>query len=184
MSSINTESVFAKAKKAISSTKIRKDINKVVPAGAEVIASEAAEKFINVLRKEIESHALSEGAGFSSGGLGSTAIDSLTQLSSSKPYKLSDGSYQIMVWFDDNLSRESLVPERYDGVDNIAALLNSGYEAGHRVYGVWKGHGDARRSSLMNRGGANFIENSVSDFMGNYASDYGVTDIEINDIYK
>lgn len=184
MSNINMESIIAKANKSVRSTKVKKKMNNIVAANAETIVTAAADRFIDVLQQEINSHALSDGLDYSKGGLGSAAIDSLTRLSHDKPHKVKDNRYQIQVCFDGDLSRESLAPDRYDGIKNIVALLNSGYTAGHRVYGVWKGHGDAKRSSLISRGGANFIENAVNSFKGNYANDYGVIDIVVNDIYK
>lgn len=192
------DSILAKAKKTMASTKFQKEIDEKVDAafidgamsptatGATIYGtSMAAAKFIEVLRNEIQSHAISTGGGgFSAGGLGATAVDALIKLEHGEPIKVGRNRYQVGVYFTEDLSRESLAPNKYDGVENIGALLNSGYAAGHQVYGIWKGHGDERRASLVERDGAHFIENAIKDYMANYASEYGVIEIEVNDIYK
>ena len=199
MATIDMNSILSKAKKATSSASFQKKIEDKVDTvlmkgtvagnsgrNATIYGtSMAAAKFIEVLQNEIKSHAASEGGGgFSAGGLGSTAVDSLIKLEHGEPVKVGKNRYQIGVWFTEDLSRESLAPDKYDGVENIAALLNTGYTAGHRVYGIWKGHGDERRASLVERDGAHFIENAIRDYMANYASEYGVIDIEVDDVYK
>lgn len=198
MATINMNSILAKAKKATATASFQKKLDGKVDAmlmegsvmsggrSATIYGtSMAAAKFIEVLQNEIQSHAVSSGGGgFSAGGLGATAIDALIKLEHGEPVKVGRNRYQIGVWFTDDLSRESLAPGKYEGVENIAALLNSGYTAGHRVYGIWKGHGDERRASLVERDGAHFIENAIRDYMANYASEYGVIDIEVDDVYK
>lgn len=203
MSAIDMKSILSKAQKAIHSSEFQKRIEQkvdvmVMTGGASSThntasgrtatiygANMAASKFIEVLQNEIKSHAISAGGGgFSAGGLGATAVDALIKLEHGRPVKVGKNRYQIGVWFTEDLSRESLAPGKYSGVENIAALLNSGYSAGHQVYGIWKGHGDERRASLVERDGAHFIENAIRDYMNNYAKDYGVIDIEIDDVYK
>ena len=49
-------------------------------------------------------------------------------------------TYFALGVFFENLHRESLVPGRYSGVDNIVALFNNGYVASNYVRGIWKGH--------------------------------------------
>ena len=153
----------------------------MAPGGGKAVKpiEQAASKFIEVLRAEIASHA---GGDRSAGGLGPSAIAGLSELDYGTPYKVGN-KYYIDVYFDGDLSRPSLAPERFDGVENIAALLNSGYVAGNRVYGVWEKHGDERIASMVRRGGAHFIEQAKANFMGNYASEYGVIDIEVDEIY-
>lgn len=200
MATIDMNSILTKAKKTTGTASFQKKIEEKVDTAlmtGSVIGngggknakiygtSMAAAKFIEVLQNEIRSHAASEGGGgFSAGGLGSTAIDALIKLDHGEPVKVGKNRYQIGVWFTEDLSRESLAPDKYEGVENIAALLNTGYTAGHRVYGIWKGHGDERRTSLVERDGARFIENAIRDYMSNYANDYGVIDIEVDEVYK
>lgn len=146
---------------------------------------EAAAKFIDVLRNTIESLGIGDSGDFASGHLGTTAVSALTKLSHGSPAKVGKNKYLIDVNFDGDLHRDSLALDKYDGVDNIAALLNSGYRAGHTVYGVWLGHHhDQRIGSLPMRDGAKFIESAIKDFMSNYATEYGVTNIDIDEVYK
>lgn len=135
----------------------------------------AASKFIDVVIREVEGQA---------GALGPTAIDAATQLDYGTPYKVGKNKYEIGIWFSGDLHRDSLAPSRYSGVDNIVALLNNGYQAGHSVYGVWHGHGDDPIQSLAARGGLRFVDAAVRDFMGNYGRDFGVTDIKVSEVYK
>lgn len=140
---------------------------------------EAADKFISVLRQEILSHA---GTNAADGDLGATAIEALSELDFTAPKNIGGNKYQIAIYFKNDLGRESLAPSSFpDGIQNIAALLNTGYSAGHVVRGVWHGE-DAL--SLRQRSGTNFIDNAIRDFMGNYAIDYGVIDITPDEIYN
>lgn len=197
MSIINWDSIENKVDRYLKSSRMKRQINEAIDdymlgkvgivfnGSRPLPPSLAADKFIQVLCYEIESCNINRvGGGYENGGLGNTAVEALQRLSHSDPIPLGDGRYNIYIWFDDDLKRESLVPEIYEGVDNIAALLNSGYSAGNTVYGVWKGHGTDKIASLQERSGAHFIEQAIRDFMGNYASDYGVIEIKVDDVYK
>lgn len=194
MPQINTDAIVNKAKTYMRSPaaqkRIEQKIDSAVMTGGSVSdangktitmtgAREAAEKFIEVLQNEIKS--LGAGSGYADGRLGGTAVASLTQLKHGGIRKTGKNKYQIEVWFADDLHRESLVPDRYDGVENIAALLNKGYHARNTVYGTWHGKDVA---SLQQRDGSHFIEHAIDTFMVNYASTYGVTAIEAADIYQ
>lgn len=194
MAQINMDSILAKAKTCMNSAqfknKVEQKTDSVIMAGGTIQsitgktitiagASQAAAKFIEVLQNEIES--LGAGGGYSNGSLGVTAVDALTQLEHGGVHKIGKNKYQIGVWFAGNLHRDSLAPTEYGGIDNIAALLNNGYSAGHTVYGMW--HGD-NIASLTQRDGAHFIDSAVRNYMANYASEYGVLNIEVADIYK
>lgn len=186
--SINWDSIFDKAQKRMGDSDMQARIDGIIDKAilkfsaspnSPPVPSEAAKKFIEVLQAEIQSHA---GIEPSTGGLGATAVASLMQLSHDEPVKVGRNSYQISVSFDENLHRESLYPKGYpEGVDNIAALLNSGYDAGKRVYGIWHGN---KIHSLTHRDGAHFIESAIRTFMADYASKYGVVGIEVDDVYK
>ena len=190
MPSINLSSIQRKAEKCLEQPSYQKKKKQIVDnymmgkasiyirGGGVLPASLAASKFIDVLKNEVSSH------GFVGGSLGSTAVSALQQLKHGDVYSIGGGIYTVDVWFYGDLSRDSLAPGKFDGIDNIAALLNSGYKAGHTVYGIWKGHGDERRASLVERDGVHFIEQAIRDFMSNYASEYGVFKIEVDDIYK
>lgn len=196
MAGVNWASVLKKAQACMNSPAKKREINAKVDlhmlgkitlglsGGGHAVKTpeEAAEKFIEVLVKEIQSHA---GGSYASGGMGPSAIYALTNLNHGTPYRVGD-KYYIDVNFEGDLARPSLAPTKYDGIGNIAALLNSGYTAGHRVYGVWESHsidGDERIASLTSRGGAHFIESAVDNFMGNYSTEYGVEKISTSDAY-
>ncbi len=196
MASINMESILSKIKKYTASAEGQEKINNLVDKvisgsikletkGGCATLKEAADKFVEVLKNEINSHAMSQG-GLSGRGLGSTAIDALTNIEHGVPIKLDQNRYQIEVWFSGNLHRDSLAPDYFDGIDNIVALLNKGYSARNVVYGTWAGHGYAdwfNIPSLQNRDGLHFIENAVTDYMSNYSNKYGVIGIKVDDIY-
>lgn len=203
MPSINMASIINKAKAYTSTEKFQKIMEQKTDAyilsnnGAGTPASKgrtitivglqrAADKFIEVLKGEIASLGVGEGSGgFSNGKLGPTAVSSLSILKHGRPYKTGKNKYQIAVWFADDLQRDSIVPDRYDGVNNIAALLNNGYKAGNTVYGIWTGHHNNQRiSSLSERDGAHFIESAIRNYMTNFAPEYGVVEIEVDDVYK
>lgn len=194
MAQINMSSILAKAKNCMNSAQFQNKIEqktdaaimtgRAISTGAEhsiIIggASMAAAKFIEVLQNEIRS--LGAGGGYANGKLGGTAVDALTHLEHGSVQKIGKNKYLIEVWFADDLHRDSLAPNEYDGVENIAALLNNGYSAGNTVYGIWHGN---QTASLTQRDGAHFIESAVHNYMANYASEYGVINIEVADIYK
>lgn len=194
MAQINMSSILAKAKNCMNSaqhqSKIEQKTDGIIMTGGVVSggaghsitiagASMAAAKFIEVLQNEIRS--LGAGGGYANGKLGGTAVGALTQLEHGSVQKIGKNKYQIEVWFADDLHRDSLAPDEYDGVKNIAALLNNGYSAGNTVYGTWHGN---QTASITQRDGARFIESAIHNYMANYASEYGVINIEVADIYK
>lgn len=105
------------------------------------------------------------------------------------------GLYAIYVGFYDDLSRKSLLEEKYEGVRNIVALFNNGYSAKDYVYGHWDMHPPISGSSLhgwstdtdafvrsrISREGIHFIQQAVMDFNGNYGSMYNVTAVPGDD---
>ncbi len=123
---------------------------------------EAADKFISVLRSTI-----------ASSGLSPNAVSAVSELDYLSPVSVGDGKYEITVYFSGDLYRPSL---HEGGIDDIVLLLNNGVDHEMKpVYGIW--HGERIRSKTV-FSGAHFIEQAVSDFMGNYATEYGVTNIE------
>lgn len=197
MSTINMKSILDKAKACTASAKFQKQIEAktdeiVLTGGGKGLAgkaitiggaSMAAAKFIEVLQNEIRD--LEASSGFAEGKLGHTAVSALEKLEHGSPRKIGKNKYQIEVWFSDDLHRDSLAPDEYDGIDNIAALLNKGYTANQPVYGVWMGHsGSFNIASLPQRSGAQFIQSAIRNYMANYATEYGVLDIKVDDIYE
>ena len=197
MSTINMKTILDKAKACTASAKFQRQIEAktdeiVLTGGGKGLAgkaitiggaSMAAAKFIEVLQNEIRD--LEASSGFAEGKLGHTAVSALEKLEHGSPRKIGKNKYQIEVWFSDDLYRESLAPDEYDGIDNIAALLNKGYTANQPVYGVWMGHsGSFNIASLPQRSGAQFIQSAIRNYMANYATEYGVVDIKVDDIYE
>ena len=192
MGAIDVNSIIKKAKTYMDSSegkkRINKEITEAVRSGGDgqhfTIAgmNKAAEKFIEVLKNEIQTHA---GSNYAGGELGRTAISALMNLQHGQPTEVGENMYQIEVWFAGDLHRESLAVDEYpEGIDNIAALLNNGYTAGHTVYGVWLGHSPWSIPSLTMRDGTHFIDNAIRTYMANYASEYGVINVTADEIYK
>lgn len=141
---------------------------------------EAASKFISVLWLTIS--ALRSPDGYSPGLLGPAAIEALSDIDYTSPHKIGRGRYSIGIYFVNDMSRMSLYPEKYDGIDNIAALLNNGFGPTRgSVYGVWHGK---HIEGLRKRVGAGFMQQARSDFLGNYGSDLGVETINFDDLYE
>ena len=89
-----------------------------------------------------------------------------------------DDSYTIEINFTDDLTRESLQPEKYGGVRNIIAIFNNGYpadrsrsEAISHVAGYWHGK---ETVALEFRPGLYFLQDAVNDFNMNYGMPLGM----------
>ena len=180
--SIDMGSVLGKAKDFMESNEGRKraaGAKQKVMSGRVKLSSgqsihtpeEAADKFISVLRQAIDGSGLSAGA-----------INAVSSINHSDAYKIGDDKYDIYVYFTGDMYRPSLDEARYGGINDIVSLLNDGAKGGapmHTVVGQW--HGETIRSKTVIPG-AHFIQQAISDFMGNYASDYNVTSIEVQDV--
>lgn len=95
-----------------------------------------------------------------------------------KLQRQADNSYIIEINFTDDLTRESLQPEKYGGVRNIIAIFNNGYpsdmgrsEAISHVVGYWHGKETA---ALEFRPGLYFLQDAVNDFNLNYGMPLGM----------
>lgn len=127
---------------------------------------EVATKFMQVLRGSIESS-----------GLSANAQSAISDFECTSPIDMGNGTYLIKVYFDGDLSRPSLYPEKYGGLNDLAEMLNDGMHAKNHVYGMW--HGEYIRSRTVFPG-THFMEQAVSDFMGNYGTEYGVISCTLN----
>lgn len=141
---------------------------------------EAAAKLISVLQSTARSN-----------GLPASVMRHFDSLQCSKICIMPDGTSEIYIYFGDDLHRDSLYSDGYDGVHNIIAVLNNGYHASNYVYGDWDNHaptGESRfdgRSidssayirSRKDREGLHFIQQAIIDFNGNYGSDFNATAI-------
>ena len=174
MSAINMNSILNKARSYINSKSGQARINSTLkeamikgrtPSGKIVhTPEEAASKFIEVLRNSI-----------SSAGLSAGAIEAISDISHGSAHKIKDNTYIIDVYFAGDMSRPSLDEARYGSITDIADLFNNGVDHTMKpVYGFWHGKEIWSRTVIP---GTHFIEQAVSDFMSNYASEYNVINI-------
>lgn len=187
MASINMASIQAKAEAYLGTKdgkkKVKSAINNAIKTNSfngSYTPKEVGDLFALTLIQEILSLAVPSGSDVSGGNLGPTAIEALTEINVSEPVECGDGLYSVEISFAGDLSRPSLNPRKYGGIDNIAALLNNGYTASKSVHGVW--HGEDKWS-LVERNGANFIGSTVAHFSRN-KNKYNIKDIIVNDIYQ
>ena len=193
MSAINLQSInkkveafarTAKGKKMMEAqiSQYAKNGTTKTAAGSRVLTEAdmytAAVKMIQVLQLTAQSYSLPH-----------SVMEHFNRLEASKIYETPDGSSIIYIYFGGDLHRNSLYSDEYDGISNIVALLNNGYHAKDYVYGSWDGHSPTGESkfdgrsigtsayirSRKNREGLKFIQQAISDFNGNYGSDYNVT---------
>lgn len=176
MSSINISAIISLVE---SSPVVKKEIDRVFlnasargssGVGATCIneIKEIAEAFVNELQSNITACGLSGVNGASDFTIGTP-----------KPDAPGDFLVEISHANEAALHRSSLNPNS-SGVDNIAALLNNGWNAGSYVYGIW--HGEHIRSR-KDFDGYHFVQDAADNFKRNYAS-RGVKDVEIGDKYS
>lgn len=176
--SLNMDSILSKAKAAIQPggqayDRYQTTVKKIklgtikLQSGAIVhTPEEAAAKFMEVLRHSIESS-----------GISANAQNAISDLSYTSPTEMSDGTYFINVYFSGDLSRPSLYPEKYGGLNDLAEMLNDGMHAKDYVYGTW--HGERIRSKTVFPG-TGFMNQAVEDFKRNYGTEYGVISCTLN----
>lgn len=119
-------------------------------------------------------------------GLPSSVLAHFDSLSIGRLQRQPDDSYVIEINFTDDLTRESLQPEKYGGVRNIVAIFNNGYpadmsrsEAISHIAGYWNGK---ETVALEFRPGLYFLQDAVNDFNLNYGMPLGVY-AELSAIY-
>lgn len=180
MASINMESILAKAKAHMGSSSGQHKIDNVVSkvmlgnirlqsGGTAHTPEEAASKFIEVLRSSINSAGLSDGA-----------IGAVSNIEHGSAHSIGHNTYIIGVYFVGDMTRPSLDEAKYGGINDIVALFNNGVDHTMRpVHGLWHGQETWSRTVIP---GTHFIEQAVTDFMGNYASEYNVTNISVEGI--
>lgn len=144
MKSINSSSIMNKVKAYSRSVKgklrMKEKINEYISdgvartgGGGRVLTPGEMEKAAVKLASCIRAAALSY-------DLPASVMKNINSLSATKPYQMSDGAWRVDLFFTDDLSRESLYSEQYDGIVNIIALFNNGYLASDTVYGFWDHH--------------------------------------------
>lgn len=180
MAYINMESILAKAKAHMKSNVGQSKVDSVVSkimlgnirlqsGGTNHTPEEAATKFIEVLRDSISSAGLSEGA-----------IRAVSNIEHSSAHSIGHNTYIIGVYFVGDMSRPSLDEAMYGGINDIVALFNNGVDHTMRpVHGLWHGKETWSKTVIP---GTHFIEQAVTDFMGNYAYEYNVINISVEGI--
>lgn len=182
MSSINMGSILDKlyawersdkGQKRIQSTVnkyVRNNVRKT-DAGGRVITESDMEEAAKNLVQTIRDTALGC-------NLPSSVAAHFDSLKVGKLQRQTDGSYIIEINFTDDLTRESLQPEKYGGVRNIIAIFNNGYpsdrgrsEAISHVSGWWHGK---ETTALEFRQGLYFMQDAVNDFNLNYGMPLGM----------
>lgn len=176
MSAINMDSILAKAQACMNTSKKQAEVNELIDkvllgqikletSGNNHSVTEAAQKFIDVLRNEIDSSGLSSGA-----------IQAICNTDYTKPAKFGN-NYLIRVYFTGDLTRPSLQEAKYGNINDIAELFN--YGVNHKmnpVQGEWHGKNIWSKTVIP---GAHFMESAINTFMANYSSEYNVTNISI-----
>ena len=171
MSTVNKNSISSKLKTYMNSSNGRNKIAETVEEttrfqNGETIHTpeETALKFITVLKKSINSSGLSE-----------NAIKAISDIKYQLLYKTNNHAFVIRIYFSGDMSRPSLDKETYGNINDIAVLFNNGVDhVMNPVKGMWHGKETWSRTVIP---GAHFIEQAITDFINNYASEYNVVDI-------
>jgi len=159
-------------------SKCRADGRGTTDGGGTIITTDAmcraAEMMISILKQTAQEHQLP-----------ASVQEHFNSLEYSAPMVVgAEGdTYQIDIWFADNLSRMSLLittGERKgqytgDGVANIVSLFDTGYTASQAVYGLWNGHEEnGVITSRVHREGKKFMAQAIESFNRTWGELYGV----------
>lgn len=122
---------------------------------------EAADKFIEVLKDEIESANLSD-------NVRQTILQGITH---GAPYKIGENEYSVHIYWEQDLSRQSLNPSGED-LRDLAELYNTGVDHTMRqIFGQWHGERVGSRTVIPD---THFMEIALANFMDAYGKEYGV----------
>lgn len=155
----------------------RADGRSVTAAGDTIITEpimiRAAETLISMIKETAAQHRLPE-----------SVLEHFESLYYNEPmlFDKESNQYKIDITFGDDLSRMSLMitsgknksQRTGNGIDNIISLFDTGYDAEHRAYGAWEGHGKERIASLTHRDGLNFMKEALDAFNREWGSLYSV----------
>ena len=183
MAGINWDSIMKKAAARMEDrsmqSAVSEKIDEIALGKADVMkglkrpvhsVEEAADKFAGVLHMTILSS-----------GLHPHVEERLANLEYGKPFKIGDRTYQIAVWFEEDLTRETMSTLKdYYPVD-LAELYNDGVDHVMRQLFEWRDTGGVKVLLTSNQviPATHFMEQAIRDFMGNYGSEYNVQDITI-----
>lgn len=117
-----------------------------------------------------------------SAGLPASVMSHVESFFANAPKLNDDGSGVIYVSMSSDPKRPSMYPEKYDGVSDIVALFNYGYEASNFVYGKPDVEIEGQSSidgffytkSKKSREGLGFLEKAVEDFNATCGGKYNV----------
>ena len=137
-----------------------------------------ADEFVRAVQRLASAQALSSGSSFSDP---SSVVELFQSMSISNPEKLDENTYKVTVNFTGDLSRRSLEPDRYGGIDNIVALFNNGYVAPGAEYVIGTWHGETT-SGLPIRDGGRFMQAAQQHIESKYASRDVI--VELNPVYE
>ena len=176
MAVINWDSVMRKAEAHMESPSMKRErseaVDEIAMSDLQGVrrnthtVEEAAAKFAGVLYLSIRS-----------AGLHPNVEERLANLEYGNPHKVGDKQYEIYVWFEEDLTRESMSTKKeYYPVD-LAELYNDGVD--HVMKQIFEHIDNILLTSTTVILDTHFMEQAIIDFMGNYASDYHVTDIQI-----
>lgn len=112
-------------------------------------------------------------------GLPDSVMEHIESFDYTLPCVTADGSFVIQIYMTDDPKRESLYQKKYDGVDNIVAVINNGYTASDVVYGKWHGK---KAVSLDKRQGVFFMQKAIDSFNEKYGEKYNIS-VWLNPIY-
>lgn len=124
---------------------------------------DAAEELVALIRK----HAASS-------GIPASVMAHVESFKASSIIVKGDGSAEASINMTDDPRRPSLLPEDFDGVENIVATFNRGVNAAGKVYGYWASAGKDVWSQ-QTRPALHFMEAAINEFNAKYGKTYNVT---------
>ena len=144
----------------------------------ETVTMDKKKEVGNAMADILHRHIISDTVSKNGDGLKSFQRSSIRVVSE----KLPTGFVKMKVVFDKNaLHRDSLVPEVYDGIDDIVKLFTTGYSAHGSVKGAWLTHGKEAVWSLRHREPSDFMRAAVSEFNVKYGR---VARAELSEEYR
>jgi len=170
MAEINMDEVMRQVGAYFKTAGGKKLLKKHAGDAAHANLMKAAEKMISILRATAASFDLPESV---QKHFGSLLV--------SEPRELPGGAVSAEIYFMDDLHRDSLEPQNYDGIHNVIALLNNGYDEHptmEYVWGEWHGH---LIHGLTRRTGLQFMQQAVHEFNSLYGAKYGTTAVSSDD---
>lgn len=189
MSKINMASIMSKVRAYTKTNEFKDRCNNYISkcridgksrtdGGGTIITEDtmckAAETMITILKQTAQEHQLPK-----------SVQEHFNSLDYSQPEivgKYGD-TYQIDIWFTDDLSRMSLLIAKGNragtrtgsGIKNIVSLFDTGYTANSAVFGVGSGHENTDViKSLEHRDGKWFMSEAIESFNRLWGEIYGV----------